>query len=688
MNLSHAKDAAVAAAGRLIDRIKADANAARILTEWIGSGGDPVPKDVAYARAETCIACPHNQPGAAFEAGVAEAIREQDALRRGHRLTLSNEGKLKSCNRCGCYLKLKVWIPMQQLAPRTKMSEFPPNCWLPMEAAERRRLLVEEARKVVPLGVVPVAAVKPKPVAAPKVKSIRIRRSAAHGDVLMASTVATKLHHAGYSVEFVTVDACVETLAHHPHIANVTTDALPVDIELDKTYEHNLEKDRKSIALLLTEAAQHQSPVKIDSVNLRPVIHITGDERLEAIRYMQPIGPRPWVIFIRRSFSWPNRTLDQHEFVSAVNAIKGTVFCAQNDQHPQANAKPLDHVKRFRQLMAAINVADLVVTPDTGPLHVAAALGKPIVVLEQCNDTTLRVNDQTDWWAVDTGLECAPCHEFTCPLDAKRPPCQKVDGKRIADAVNTRLAASGQNRVSAVIPVYNPQPRLQKCILAIAGQVDEVIVALDGEAKFSHPNVTSVESTGKRLGYGKTCNRGARYTKNDWILFLNDDCYLQPGAVHAMLQAADERTAIVGCLLRYPDGTIQHGGQGRMRGDIGFGHIDHRMREARIKHAVEAESVTFAAAFVRRSAFYEVAGFDERYDCYSEDTDLCMKVRRAGWKVVYTPLAEGIHDESQTTTPMKAKLLNDASEIFRQKWEPYFRNNPPGKLGTNWEGTK
>lgn len=682
------KDAVLAAAGRLIDRIKADTNAARILTEWIGSGGDPVAKDVAYARAETCIACPHNQPGATLEAGIAEAIREQDALRRGHRLTLSNEGKLKSCDRCGCYLKLKVWVPMKHLAPRTRMTDFPPTCWLPREAEARRKELVEAVKAATPAAVVPVAAVKQKPVATPKQKSIRIRRSAAHGDVLMASTVATKLHHAGYSVEFVTVDACVETLKHHPHIANVTTDMLPADIELDKTYEHNLEKDRKSIALLLTEAAQHQSPVKFDSVNLRPVIHITGDERLEAIRHMQPIGPRPWVIFIRRSFSWPNRTLDQHEFVSAVNAINGTVFCAQNDQHPQANAKPLDHVKRFRQLMAAIKVADLVVTPDTGPLHVAAALGKPIVVLEQCNDTTLRVNDQADWWAVDTGLECAPCHEFTCPLDAKRPPCQKVDGKRIADAVNTRLTALGQNRVSAVIPVYNPQPRLQKCILAIAGQVDEVIVALDGEAKFLNPNVTAVESTGKRLGYGKTCNRGARYTKNDWILFLNDDCYMQPGAVHAMLQAADDRTAIVGCLLRYPDGTIQHGGQGRMRGDIGFGHIDHRMREHRIKHAVEAESVTFAAALVRRSAFYEVAGFDERYDCYSEDTDLCMKVRRAGWKVVYTPLAEGIHDESQTTTPMKAKLLRDASEIFRQKWEPYFRNNPPGKLGTNWEGTK
>lgn len=678
-------NAAVAAAGKLIDRIKSDANAARILTEWIGSGGDPVSKDVAARRAETCVACPHNQPGAAVEARVAEVIREQDALRRGHKLTVPNEGKLNSCNICGCYLKLKVWVPMKHLAPRTRMRDFPETCWLPIESQARRKELASETKA--PVAVVAAKRELPKPVKTPK-RIIRIRRTAAHGDVLMASTLATKLFHLGFEIHFVTAEACRETLANHPHIARVVSDDLPVDVDLDGTYEGNLERNRKSIALLFTEAAQHRLPVKVDSVNLRPIVNITDDERMEAFQRMQAAGPRPWTVFIRRSFSWPNRTLDQREFVEAVNAIRGTVFCAQNDEHPDSNAKPLVHVKWFRQLMASISIADLVVTPDTGPLHVAAALGKQIVVMEQCNDTAFRVNDQTDWWSVGTGLECAPCHEFTCKIDAKRPPCQKVSGARIAEAANTRLAAQGAGRVSAVIPVYNVQPRLERCIKAVESQVDEVVVALDGDAKFHRGNVFVVPSPGKRTGYGKTCNRGARASANDWLLFLNDDCYLNPGAVKSMLDAADEKTAVVGCLLWYPDKTIQHAGKARRRADIGFGHMDYRKLEPTITKPRECEDVTFAAALVRRQAFYEVAAFDERYDCYSEDTDLCMKVRRAGWKVMFTPHAQGIHDESQSTSPMKQELLRSGTEIFRQKWEPYFRNNPPGKPGTNWEGTK
>jgi N-acetylglucosaminyl-diphospho-decaprenol L-rhamnosyltransferase len=100
------------------------------------------------------------------------------------------------------------------------------------------------------------------------------------------------------------------------------------------------------------------------------------------------------------------------------------------------------------------------------------------------------------------------------------------------------------------------------------------------------------------------------------------------------------------------------------------------------------ECVTFAAALVRRSAFFQVGGFDEEYDCYSEDVDLCMKLRRAGWKVVYNPQATGIHEESQSTTTEKNKMLAASHAILRRKWGAFFSGNPLGKLGTNFAGTQ
>jgi GT2 family glycosyltransferase len=406
---------------------------------------------------------------------------------------------------------------------------------------------------------------------------------------------------------------------------------------------------------------------------------------------MAQLGPRPWTVFIRRSFSWANRTLSEASFVHATNSIAGTVFCAQNDGNPKSNAKPLVYAKTFREFMACIAVADLVVTPDTGPLHVASGLAKPIIAIEQCNNTEFRVNDQTDYTVVASGLKCAPCHDFVCAIHLGKPPCQNIDSEEIAKAANRRLAVMGKGGVSALIPVCNPSARAARCIEHVKDQVGEVVVSLDAGAIWNHESARIVRGNGKRRGYGKTCNRGARETINDWILMLNDDCFLHRDAVSEMLKAAQsmERVAIVGCLLRYPDGTIQHGGQGRGVGDIGFGHIDHRQKNPTIKQTVECESVTFAAALVNRQAFYEAGGFDERYDCYSEDTDLCMKVRRAGWKVLYCPTATGIHDESQSTTShAKERMLRESDMIFRDKWEPYFRLNMPGSNGTNWKGTK
>jgi GT2 family glycosyltransferase len=88
------------------------------------------------------------------------------------------------------------------------------------------------------------------------------------------------------------------------------------------------------------------------------------------------------------------------------------------------------------------------------------------------------------------------------------------------------------------------------------------------------------------------------------------------------------------------------------------------------------EAVTFAAALVRRDVFYQVRGFDEEYDCYWEDADFCMKARASGWSVWYTPHANGIHDESQSTSELKNRMLEHGSRIFSRKWSSYFKKHP------------
>jgi hypothetical protein len=137
---------------------------------------------------------------------------------------------------------------------------------------------------------------------------------------------------------------------------------------------------------------------------------------------------------------------------------------------------------------------------------------------------------------------------------------------------------------------------------------------------------------------------------------------------------ANQKIAVVGHLLRYPDGRIQHGGTHRVPGAIGFPHLD----STRITEPSEMEAVTAASMLVRKDAFNAVGGFDESYFMYLEDTDLCLKLRTAGYMVYYTPYAQGVHEGSASSKGRLdlKEIIAKSTSIFTAKWKGYFLDNP------------
>lgn len=655
-------------AAKLVDRLRNDVRGTAILADWLGSGGDPVDHVTANGRAAICSGCPNNKPlTKRIENNVAEAIRKQEEIRHAVELRTSHDGNLHNCSICSCYLKLKVWVPIKHIP---KDDKFPAFCWIRKEHATP-----------IPPAPVPVA----EPAAAePARPSIRVRRENAFGDTIQATILATKLWERGYDVWWRCADAVRPALLHHPHIAGFLTDRDgQVDVDLDKTYEGNIERTRKDLATLFLEASDHQlrsiRVAAVDHANRVPHLALTEAE-VDTMRARCKFAGK-LVAFVPRSGFWPSRTIDSDSLAQASALIKGTAVWAFQGSAPKGRFHELG-IKTFRELMALIYCADVVVTPDTGPLHVAAAFNKPIVLVEQAIAGTLRLSYQTDWTAVHAPLDCIRCGDFTCHIDKDKPPCQKVPPELIADAVNKKLAALDGDTVSAIIPVYKNHPRLKRCLDAAAPQCHQMVVALDGDTKwhktaeYSAPSF--IESPGTRTGFGKTCMRGAHASTGSFLLFLNDDCYMKPGCVQAMLDTMKKhpKCAVVGAQLWYPDGTLQHGGTMRMNGDVGFGHRDWKRRTASLQGEHEMEFVTFACALVRRSAFYGVRGFDEDFDTYCEDSDLCIRLRQAGWQVFYNADAKAIHDESQTTAPMKAQLHQAAQKIFVRKHQRYFQHNP------------
>lgn len=117
---------------------------ARILTEWLGTGGNPVAQELADARAHICADCPQNKQNAPwtswFTVPAANGIRRMLELRNSMKLTTPDDDKLNVCDACGCPLKLKVHTPLLHIAnnmPPYQKELLDARCWVLQEQLDR-----------------------------------------------------------------------------------------------------------------------------------------------------------------------------------------------------------------------------------------------------------------------------------------------------------------------------------------------------------------------------------------------------------------------------------------------------------------------------------------------------------------------------------------------------------------------
>ena len=351
------------------------------------------------------------------------------------------------------------------------------------------------------------------------------------------------------------------------------------------------------------------------------------------------------------------------------------------DNFTDAQCRSIADVKR------EIKNCDLLVTTDTGPMHIAAAYGKKIIVIEQACDPDLHLTDQIDYTKISADLECINCHT-TCKFNPLDPPCGHINPEIINRAIDQKFQFVN-HAISVIVPTMYPENfYLDHWALGYYG---ETIIGVDGDKQppvWQHKNVKFVvHKSRQRKGYGKTINHAVRHSTSKYLLLLNDDVIPDDKQITHLFHIFVSRPdcSILGCLSYYPDGSICHGGTHRAPGDIGWGHIDHLSKNPpTIKDTVECENVTFACVLMTRKVFYELRGFDEEYDCYYEDNDFCLRARQRGHKVYYTPHVNYIHAGSKTANLLgiKEQLNEHGKRIFTRKWKWYFDKNRDNQLGT------
>lgn len=214
---------------------------------------------------------------------------------------------------------------------------------------------------------------------------------------------------------------------------------------------------------------------------------------------------------------------------------------------------------------------------------------------------------------------------------------------------------------SAVIVNYNSAAYLDGCLSALRANEappDEIILVDNASSDDSladlalWPQVV-IESSARNLGFSGGANRGVARSEAPVVVVLNPDVELDPGYGAALLRVFSEHPTLgaAGAKLRYPNSNLlQHAGAELDRTTITSRHRGHHQEDhGQWDEPADVDYVIGAAIALRRTAFDQVGGFDERFwPAYYEDVDICWRLRAAGWQVRYQPELSGVHVESVT----------------------------------------
>ncbi|MCL4512746.1 MAG: glycosyltransferase family 2 protein [Candidatus Eremiobacteraeota bacterium] len=173
-------------------------------------------------------------------------------------------------------------------------------------------------------------------------------------------------------------------------------------------------------------------------------------------------------------------------------------------------------------------------------------------------------------------------------------------------------------------------------------------------------------------GFSAGCNQGASLASGKYIVFLNNDTIPQKNWLKELIYAAEKfyKIGVVGSLLAFPDGTIQHAGAA-----FGPPYFTHHLYKGKKLSYLPAhtakilQAVTGACLLIQSELFAKIGGFDERYLNGFEDLDLCFKVRKEGFRILYWPKSTLIHFESVSPN-RKAKDIENL-ELFKNQWKDY-----------------
>ena len=254
-------------------------------------------------------------------------------------------------------------------------------------------------------------------------------------------------------------------------------------------------------------------------------------------------------------------------------------------------------------------------------------------------------------------------------------------------------------KVSAIIVAWNSESDIAACLESVlaakSGPLEILVVdnaSQDGTPGLlrGYGNKIVLVENRSNLGFARAVNQGLERARGEYLLLLNPDAALEPGALEEMLSFMDQNPQVgaVGPQLLNPDGTIQPSCREFPRPShlfwelLGFskifprhpvfgswrmGYFDHRSLR-------EVDQPMGACLLVRSTAAHEIGPMDDgNFPMFFNEVDWCLRLKQRGWTIFFNPRARAVHRHGASTARDRGSMIASS----HQSLERYLDKNYP-----------
>ena len=272
---------------------------------------------------------------------------------------------------------------------------------------------------------------------------------------------------------------------------------------------------------------------------------------------------------------------------------------------------------------------------------------------------------------------------------------------KVPGVYRSKIGIKGEPYVSILIPTCDHKDDLKTCVYSLEDGLsyrnfeiiliennsrDQATFEFYEDLKNKYDNIKVVYYKGD-FNFSAINNFGAKSADGKYLLLLNNDTEVtEPDLLEELLMfAQDEDVGAVGARLFYPDGDVQHAGIVMGIGGVA-GHVHAKAKPEdygyfnRIIAQQDISGVTAACMLVKREVYDKVGGLNEDLKVAFNDVDFCLRIREAGYRIVYNPYAMMKHYESKSRgyedDPEKISRFAGEITYMKNRWKGTLTNDP------------